>query len=46
MTLYDELQTSGIEIETELYREYSLQVLVSNVRKESEAERLGKEKQI
>ena len=41
MTLYDELQSSGIEIETELYREYSLQVIVSNVKKASEGERLG-----
>lgn len=43
VTLYDEIHASGIEFETELYREYSLQVIVSNVNKESEGERLGRE---
>ncbi|CAF3108847.1 unnamed protein product [Rotaria socialis] len=41
ITLNSQLNMSGIEIITELYREYSLQVIVSNVKKGSESERLG-----
>ncbi|CAF0933766.1 unnamed protein product [Rotaria sordida] len=41
ITLNNQLDLSGIEIITELYREYSLQVIVSNVKKGSESERLG-----
>jgi hypothetical protein len=40
--LNNQLDVSGIEIFTELYREYSLQVIVSNVKKGSESEQLGK----
>ncbi|CAF0731164.1 unnamed protein product [Rotaria sp. Silwood1] len=43
ITLNNQLDLSGIEIVTELYREYSLQVIVSNVKKGSESERLGVE---
>ncbi|CAF3588971.1 unnamed protein product [Adineta steineri] len=41
ITLNNELNLSGIEIITKLYREYSLQVIVSNVIPGSESEQLG-----
>lgn len=41
ITLNNQLELSGIEITTELYREYSLQVIVSDVKIESESEKLG-----
>lgn len=37
----NQLDLSGIDIVTELYREYSLQVIISRVKKGSESERLG-----
>lgn len=43
-TLREELALSGIDIDTELYREYSLQVIVSKVKKDSEGERAGTER--
>lgn len=43
-TLREELALSGIDIDTELYREYSLQVIVSTVKKDSEGERAGTER--
>ena len=44
ITLNKPLQLSDIEISTELYREYSLQVIVSDVKIGSESEQLGKSK--
>ncbi len=41
ITLNNHLESSGIEISTELYREYSLQVIVCDVKIGSESERLG-----
>ena len=35
------MEASGIEIATELYREYSLQVTVNDVKAGSDGERLG-----
>ena len=43
ITLNNPLELAGIEIATELHREYSLQVVVCDVKPDSEAERLGKE---
>ncbi|UJR25261.1 hypothetical protein I4U23_006613 [Adineta vaga] len=44
ITLHNPLNLSGIEIVTELHREYSLQVIVSNVIHGSESEQLGVKK--
>ena len=42
VTLQQDLNASGISIDTELHRECSLQVILSDVRDKSTAERLGK----
>lgn len=41
LTLNKDLDASGVTIDTELHHEYSLQVIVSDVQKDSDGDRFG-----